>query len=375
MKKSFIYGMAVSGENFTDRIMETKRIKANFENGVNTILISPRRMGKTSLVNRVCETIDTEQVRAIRLDIYDCRSEYDFYEKFACEILKQTAGKIEQLLADAKEFLGRITPRISISPDSVSDYSISLGVTPKEISPEDILSLPEKIATRKGIHLVICIDEFQQIGEFPDSLNVQKRIRSIWQHFRNVSFCLYGSKRHMLENMFQHRNMPFYQFGDITFLDKISRRDWIDFIVSRFKEKGKRVSEDIAEQICRTVDDYSSYVQQLSWNLFVLTENEATEELLKVAVEDLLMQTSSLFINQIAGLTTHQMNFIKALCNGVKEDFGSKAILEEYNLGTKSNITRIRTSLTEKEIIEVRGKQIFISDPVFELWFRREYLK
>lgn len=375
MKKSFIYGMAVSGENFTDRIMETKRIKANFENGVNTILISPRRMGKTSLVNRVCETIDTEQVRAIRLDIYDCRSEYDFYEKFACEILKQTAGKIEQLLADAKEFLGRITPRISISPDSVSDYSISLGVTPKEISPEDILSLPEKIATRKGIHLVICIDEFQQIGEFPDSLNVQKRIRSIWQHFRNVSFCLYGSKRHMLENMFQHRNMPFYQFGDITFLDKISRRDWIDFIVSRFKEKGKRVSEDIAEQICRTVEDYSSYVQQLSWNLFVLTENEATEELLKVAVEDLLMQTSSLFINQIAGLTTHQMNFIKALCNGVKEDFGSKAILEEYNLGTKSNITRIRTSLTEKEIIEVRGKQIFISDPVFELWFRREYLK
>lgn len=375
MKKSFIYGMAVSGENFTDRIMETKRIKANFENGVNTILISPRRMGKTSLVNRVCETIDTEQVRTIRLDIYDCRSEYDFYEKFACEILKQTAGKIEQLLADAKEFLGRISPKISVSPDSVSDYSISLGLTPKETSPEDILGLPEKIATRKGIHMVICIDEFQQIGEFPDSLNVQKRIRSIWQHFKNVSFCLYGSKRHMLENMFQHRNMPFYQFGDITFLDKISRRDWIDFIVSRFKEKGKRISEDIAEQICRTVDDYSSYVQQLSWNLFVLTENEATENLLKVAVEDLLMQTSSLFINQIAGLTTHQMNFIKALCNGVKEDFGSKAILEEYNLGTKSNITRIRTSLTEKEIIEVRGKQTFISDPVFELWFRREYLK
>ena len=375
MKKSFIYGMAVSGENFTDRIVETKRIKTNFENGVNTILISPRRMGKTSLVNRVCETIDAEQVRTVRLDIYDCRSEYDFYEKFACEILKQTSGKIEQLLADAREFLGRITPKISISPDSVSDYSISLGVTPKVISPEDILSLPEKIATRKGIHLVICIDEFQQIGEFPDSLNVQKRIRSIWQHFRNVSFCLYGSKRHMLENMFQHRNMPFYQFGDITFLDKISRKDWIDFIVSRFNEKGKDISEDIAEQICRTVDDYSSYVQQLSWNLFVLTENEATEDLLKVAVEDLLMQTSSLFINQIAGLTTHQMNFIKALCNGVKEDFGSKAILEEYNLGTKSNITRIRTSLTEKEIIEVRGKQIFISDPVFELWFRREYLK
>ena len=53
MEKAFVYGMSVGGNNFTDRIEETKRIKLDFENGVNVILISPRRMGKTSLIKKV----------------------------------------------------------------------------------------------------------------------------------------------------------------------------------------------------------------------------------------------------------------------------------------------------------------------------------
>ena len=95
------------------------------------------------------------------MDIYDCRSEYDFYNRYAVEILKQTSCKLEQIMTDAKEFLGRITPKISISPDMASDYSISLGITPKTLSSEEVLKLPEKIAEKKGFHIVVCIDEFQ----------------------------------------------------------------------------------------------------------------------------------------------------------------------------------------------------------------------
>ena len=170
MEKTFVYGMAVSGDNFTDRINETKRIRSNFEGGVNTILISPRRMGKTSLINKVCESIERKDIKTIRMDIYDCRSEYDFYNTFCSEIIRQTSSKVEQAIEYAREFLGRLIPKISVSPDSVADYSISLGLAPKDISPDEILSLPEKIATKRGIHIIVCIDEFQQIGEFPDSL-------------------------------------------------------------------------------------------------------------------------------------------------------------------------------------------------------------
>lgn len=104
MRRAFIYGVSVNGENFTDRVRETKRLKLDFENGLNTVLISPRRMGKTSLVKKVQASITDPKIKVIYMDVYDCRSEYDFYNKFAALVLKETAGKMEQALENAKDF-------------------------------------------------------------------------------------------------------------------------------------------------------------------------------------------------------------------------------------------------------------------------------
>lgn len=103
-----------------------------------------------------------------------------------------------------------------MSPDPTMDFSVSLGITPKEYAPEQILSLAEIIAQKQGKRIVVCIDEFQQIGEFPNSVTVQKRLRGAWQLQQNVSYCLFGSKKHLMTNMFQNKNMPFFQFGDVA---------------------------------------------------------------------------------------------------------------------------------------------------------------
>ena len=202
---SFVYGVAVSGYNFTGREMETKRLKANFEGSINTILISPRRWGKTSLVKHVCQQIDRDKVIPIFFDMFTCRSEYDFYNALAVAVLKQTASSAERWMDNARDFLMRLTPKISISPEPNSDFSLSLGITTKTHSPEEILQLAENIAIKKQKRIVVCIDEFQQIGEFPDTLNVQKRLRSIWQHQKWTSYCLFGSKKHLMSSIFQRR--------------------------------------------------------------------------------------------------------------------------------------------------------------------------
>ena len=112
MEKTFVFGVSVEGDNFTDRTQETKRIRSNFENGVNTILISPRRIGKTSLVKKVCSSITDPSIKTIYMDIYDCRNEYDFYTRFATSVLRGTSSRIEHALESAKEFLGRLAPAI-----------------------------------------------------------------------------------------------------------------------------------------------------------------------------------------------------------------------------------------------------------------------
>ena len=130
-------------------------------------------MGKTSLVKKVISEIDNPMLKIVYMDIYDCRSEYDFYNRFAESILKSTGNQLDQIMENIKRFLVRVSPKISFSPEPNSEFSLSLGITPKDYSQEEILNLPERIAEEQGVRIVVCIDEFQQIGEFPDSLAVQ----------------------------------------------------------------------------------------------------------------------------------------------------------------------------------------------------------
>lgn len=373
MEKAFVYGVSVENENFTDRVKETKRLKLNFTNGLNTILISPRRMGKTSLVKKVIDTLDNPEIKIVYMDAYDCRSEYDFYNKFAASVIKQTFSKVDQWLENAKEFLVRVSPKISFSPDPTMDYSVAFGITPETHRPEEILSLPELIATKKNIHIVVCIDEFQQIGEFPESLEVQKRLRSVWQHQKYTSYCLFGSKKHLMTKLFQNSRMPFYQFGEMMYLDRISTEDWIPYIQSRFRSRNKEISEEWCIEICRLTDNYSSYVQQLAWNVLAETDKSVSEEEFTAAKEVMLAQCDALFIQQIQGLTSYQMNLLRAICNGVNNEFMSKKVMDTYNLGTKSNFTRIKNTLIEKELIEERKDGLYLSDPIFRIWFNSNY--
>jgi hypothetical protein len=310
-------------------------------------------------------------IQTVYVDIYDCRSEYDFYNKFAEALLKQTANKLDLALENVKRFLVRLTPKVAFSPDLTSEYSFSLGITPKEYSPEEILSLPEKLAQHIGKHIVVCIDEFQQIGEWPDSIYVQKRMRGVWQHQQHVSYCLFGSRQHMMTNIFQNKRMPFYQFGEPNYLQPIPTTDWIPFIQGKFNEKDLSISEECVTKICDIVRNQSSYVQQLAWNVMLNTDKEVTEETIQQGVRDLLDQCTPLFMEQLNSLTTYQMNFLRAINDGQHDQWTSQEVMSKYNLGTKSNITKMQKLLLEKDFIERREDGLYLSDPVLQLWLKQ----
>lgn len=353
MKKPFVFGVAVEEENFVGRSEEITVLSNHFKYGVNTILLAPRRMGKTSLVKRVAKDVQSDEIRIVHLDIFSCRNEYDFLNIFASAVLKQTSSHFEELMQDARDFL-------------------SLGITPRTHQPEEVLNLPEQIARKKGIHIIMCIDEFQQVGEFPDSLYVQKRMRSVWQHQGNVSYCLYGSKKNMMITLFQQRSKPFYKFGATMELGTIPAKDWIPYLRRQFAAEGRELPESLAENICNKVELHSSYVQQLAFNVLVCTPlgTTATYDGLTQAYENLLDENTTLFQEKTENLTSYQLNFLKAVISGIHDDFGKVEVREEYNLGSHSNIVRIKTALVEKELIEIRKDGIYIADPVMKQWLR-----
>lgn len=374
----FVFGVRVEGDAFTDRREETERLKANFTYGVNTILISPRRMGKTSLVDKVCSLVESDDIKIARIDAFGCRSENDFINAFATAVVRATSNKWEEWMENAKVFLSRFVPKISFGQDPLNDFSLSLEYNASNNTTEEVLKLPETIAQTKGYRIVVCIDEFQQIGDFPDSLSFQKRLRGVWQLQSHVSYCLYGSKKHMMEQMFQDHSYPFYRFGDLFYLNKINEEDWVEYIRQRFETTGKHIPEDLAREICRVTDRYSSYVQQLAWFVWLRTADEATasDADLQYGIDRLQDACEPLFIQQTEELSAYQMNFLRAIVNGVHTGFTQSTVLNTYRLGTAANVTRLKKALIEKDLITIPApKHLEMSDPILALWLKRRVWK
>ena len=370
--KPFIFGVATSGDNFTDRVKETERLLMNFRYGVNTILISPRRWGKTSLVKKVCSLAQSDNIKVVYVDVFSCRSDRDFYDTFASAVLKQTSSKLDEWLENARLFLSRISPKFSFGPDPMTDFSVSLEMNPKSDDVDEILQLPEKIAQKKGYSIVVCIDEFQQIAEFVESKTFQKRLRTVWQLQEHTSYCLFGSKKHLMNELFEKKSLPFYKFGDVMYLQKINAADWVNYICGRFEATGKVIDRELAERICKLVDNHSSYVQHLAWLVWVHTDKVATPQDLEMAYEDIIDQNTPLFEKQTENLSTYQMNFLRAVIDGVRSEFTSQMILQKYELGSSANVSIIRRALVKKELIEIENRQVSIPDPVMQVWLRRK---
>lgn len=373
MDAPFLFGKTVSEDEFTNRQADIKRLTGNLQNHINTILISPRRWGKSSLVKKVTENVRSRNTRVIMLDLLSIRNEEEFYKVLAKETIKATSNKLTEWIETGKEFLKHITPKISLGTDPTQDFDISFEWKELEKNYAEILNLPQKIAKKKKLHLIVCIDEFQNCESFRESKLFQKRLRTEWQHHHHVTYCLYGSRQHMMAELFEKQSNPFYKFGDVMYLPKISRNDWISFIQDQFRATKKNINEETSNLIAALVQDHSYYVQQLSYLVWMATSKTVTQEIVMTAIEDLLVQNSMLYTRDTENLTNAQFNYLKALAEGVHSGLSSKDVLHKYQLGTSANALKIKKGLIQKELIDDTNGIHFL-DPVYELWFKKNML-
>ena len=375
----FVFGKAAEGSYFTDRTADTKRLTANLTHGISTILISPRRWGKTSLVKKVIGDIGKSrtstsgtEIKCVFIDIFQCKSEYEFYHSFASAVIKQTSSKLEEWVEMARTFLSNISPKFSFGSDPLNDFSLSFEWNPQDDTETDILQLPEKIAQKKGIRIVVCLDEFQQIADFSDAVTFQKKLRSVWQHQQNVTYCMFGSKKHLMENIFNDKSMPFYKFGDMMFLKKIDTEEWVDFICKKFNDSGKSITAEQAATICEATENLSSYVQHLSWLVWYKCDKTVTDSDISGAIDDLLEQNKVFYQREVEQLSELQVNFLRAVADGISSGFSRKDVIKKYRLISSPNIQSVKKSLQKKDLIDIDGQTVAINDSLFKLWLKRQ---
>lgn len=374
MQTPFSFGRTVRHAHFTDREADARRLRSNFTNQVNTILISPRRWGKSSLVEKVASQVKDTKTVVVILDLFPIRNEEEFYNQYATAVIRATSGKLEGWLEAAKKYLRQISPKFTIGADPLQEFEIALEWNTVQKNYRDLLNLPERIAREKKINIVICLDEFQNITSFADPLLFQKRLRSEWQQHKQVTYCLYGSKQHMMMSLFEKQSMPFYKFGEMIYLPKIDEKYWIKYIVSGFARTKKQISDDLAAAIAQTVKCHPYYVQQLAHLTWVNTEKKAGEPELRKATDDLVNQNALLYFRDAEDLSHTQLNFLKAVASGAGS-LSSKETIGRFHLGTSANVNKIKEALLKREMIDMHAGKVEFIDPAFELWFRRNMLK
>lgn len=376
METPFVFGKIASEKNFTDRIAETEHLISNFTSQINTILISPRRWGKSSLVNKTAEIAakKDKNLRFCFVDLYNVRTEEQFYQLLAQEVLRASSSKLEELMNTAKRYLGQLVPRITLNPDLNSEISLGLDWHEVKKQPDEILNLAENISKEKKLNFIICIDEFQNISGFGDSLNIQKKLRSHWQKHKLTSYCLYGSKRHMLMEVFTSPEMPFYKFGDVLFLQKIAEDEMISFIIERFSNTGKQISRENAGIIIRLTECHPYYVQQIAQQAWIRSHKTCTSDIVNNVHQNLVLQLDFLFQKITDELSITQVNFLRALLMEAVQ-LSSKKTLQEFQLGTSANILRIKKALENKEVIDNSGSQTDFLDPIYKYWLKIHYFK
>ncbi|MDR0725876.1 MAG: ATP-binding protein [Prevotellaceae bacterium] len=370
-RSPFLFGKTVVENSFINRTKDIEHLWLNMQSGINTVLISPRRWGKSSLVKHTSIIYAKEEnVRWCFLDMFAIRNEADFYAKLTTELLKVTSSKWKNWVETTKSFFKQIVPQINMGIDPVNDFSVSFRWEDLTKNKDEILDFPEKIAQKFNIQLIVCIDEFQNINSFDSSDAFEKLLRSHWQHHQHVSYCLYGSKRTLMTEIFNKKNRAFYRFGDVIMLNKIATEHWTPFIVKKFSETGKIISENLSKKIVENMKNHTYYVQQLSHYVWENTDNEATDAILTTALDRLLEINTPFYQAETEHLNNTQIELLKAIVNGEKQLTAVKT-LRSYRIGTPQNVIKNIKSLEKQDFIDKQNGVIELLDPAFEFWLKR----
>ena len=374
MESPFQFGTLATKENFIDRNEDRAMLKQLLTSHINVMLISPRRWGKSSLVKRSMEELTSEKndIKVCFIDAFSISSEAEFYRTFASKVIECASSKFEKWAEDAKDLLNGVIPQLIIK-DQITDFmAFDIKFKPEEKDKLTILQLPETLAKKKGIKIIVCIDEFQQLSNLAEYKDMEGKMRSVWQQQEQTTYCLYGSKRHMMMDIFNNSNNPFYRFGQVVFLDKITKNNWMPFIIEGFRKTNKHISEDYASQICDIVECHSWYLQQLSFFIWTKTEKEVTADDFNYGVKQLLNINTPMFQSDCNKLTPAQLELLRAIAAG-ETKFSSAEVNSKYNLGNPNTLAKNKRSLQEQDIIEKTKDNTFrFVDPIFKLWIEKE---
>jgi len=374
MRNPFVYGGVVSGDAFCNRKKELEDLLKAMENGEKLFVYSERRFGKTSLVQVALNKLPKKQYITAYVDLWPTDSDLTFSIATAKAITESMSTSIKKMLATAKSFFGRLSPKLTIDEEGKPAISFEPRKSGSlNLELDEVLSAPARISAQDKKKVVVVFDEFQRILEYESDI-IERRLRSIIQKQEAVSYIFLGSRKHLIQKMFLDQSRPLYRAGGHYPLKRIEEKDWLIFIKKKFNNASKRISYDQIKSICQLTEGHPFYTQHLCHVIWELCEqnNGVTKDLIDYAVQILLTRESYAYTTLWESLAINQRRFLKGLANEPSNTkyFASEFILR-YGISTASNVQRAVEALLEKDIIDRENGAFVIVDRFFKIWIQK----
>jgi AAA+ ATPase superfamily predicted ATPase len=370
----FIVSGKIEPEYFCDRVNESARLIKSLVNGNNLVIISPRRMGKTGLIQFCYEKPQIkDSFYTFFIDILHTSSLKEFTYILGKEVFETLAPRSKTMSSLFIQTLKSISGKFGFDPTtSLPTFNVELGdIQHPEFTLEEIftyLAVADKPC-------MVAIDEFQQIANYPEK-NMEALLRTHIQKIKNCNFIFAGSERHMMEAMFSSSARPFYRSADILELNAIDENVYVPFIQNMFESRERKISKEAVKSIYQLYEGHTYYIQKTFNEAFAntLPGDECTLESLNQTIENILEGNATIFKQMLSNIPEKQKELLYAVArDGSAQKITSAEFIKKHSLASASSVQSAIMKLLDKDILTELNKCYSITDKFFAMWINTIY--
>ena len=368
----FHFGALALDEAFTDREQERAELTSDIRNGQDVVVIARRRLGKSSLAWSAAQAVAADGVLVAQVDLMTTPTKERLAAALAGSIFEQIASTLERVKEAAlAPFRGlQIQPTVTVDPgDGSYSFSFAANERPEDIDAtlERLFRLPGELAAARGRRAALVMDEFQQVVDIDPLLpNV---MRAVFQQQPEVAHVYLGSKRHVMDRLFNDQNEPFWRSAKTVELGAIDPVAFAPVLVDRFDVTGKSIAPDAVAAVLDRTEGHPYATQQLGYFLWERTAvgEEASEEAVEQALGDVLRSEHTHFVLLWESSSTHQKLVMEALAREAGRPFKAE-YRRQHGLGQATNVQRALGTLEQREIVIGNEGAYRLGEPFLAEW-------
>ena len=365
----FIVTGKIEPEYFCDRVNESARLIKSITNGNNLVIISPRRMGKTGLIQFCYDKPEiADEYYTFFIDILHTSSLREFTHLLGRAIYDTLLPRSRKMAIQFVQTIKSISGKFGFDPiTNMPTFNVELGDIE---SPEYTLDEIFQYLANADKPCIVAIDEFQQIAKYPEK-NIEALLRTHIQKLRNSNFIFAGSERHMMQEMFTSAARPFYNSADILELKAIAPEIYIPFVMGHFEKRGKSISAENVEWVYKLFKGHTYYIQRTFNESFADTDKgeECTKEIIESAIDNMVSSNDTIFREILSNIPEKQKALLYAIAkDGEATQITSAQFIKRHSLHSASSVQAAAKKLLEKDIITQINKVYSVTDKLFAMW-------